>query len=235
MGTVAVPRPPRVTPRVPSGQLVLEPPPEPDRVVASGIVQKLLPVLMIAASVGFVAVLGPRNPTSWVFGGIFALSTIGMAVAGGGGRSANTRRADLDEDRRDYLRYLGVQRRRIREVAAAQRAALEHVHPDPVGWPAVLAAGRLWERRPDDPDFGELRLGRGPQRLAVELVAPRTGPVDGLEPVTALALRRFLLRNSVVADLPVALSLRGSATVWLDGEPGAVRALARALIAQYVL
>ena len=38
-------------------------------------------------------------------------------------------------------------RRRVRVVVAEQRAALEHVHPDPAAWPAVLAAGRMWERR----------------------------------------------------------------------------------------
>ncbi|MCU1661316.1 MAG: cell division FtsK/SpoIIIE [Pseudonocardia sp.] len=114
------------------------------------------------------------------------------------------------------------------------------MHPDPAAWPAVLAAGRIWERRPADADFGQLRIGRGAQRLATRLVAPQTGPVEGLEPVTALALRRFLLGHAVVPDLPVALSLRASSTVWLEpAEPaaglGPARGLARAIVAQYAL
>ncbi|MDT7652757.1 MAG: segregation ATPase FtsK/SpoIIIE, family, partial [Pseudonocardiales bacterium] len=104
----------------------------------------------------------------------------------------------------------------------------------------MLAAGRIWERRPADADFGQLRIGRGAQRLATRLVAPQTGPVEGLEPVTALALRRFLLGHAVVPDLPVALSLRASSTVWLEpAEPaaglGPARGLARAIVAQYAL
>jgi S-DNA-T family DNA segregation ATPase FtsK/SpoIIIE len=78
----------------------------------------------------------------------------------------------------------------------------------------------------------------GAQRLATRLVAPQTGPVEGIEPVTALALRRFLTRHAVVADLPVALSLRAGSTVWLeptDRDPGPVRGLARAIVAQYAL
>ena len=131
-------------------------------------------------------------------------------------------------------------RRRVRGIAAEQRTVLESVHPDPAAWPAVLAAGRLWERRAADPDFGQLRIGRGAQRLATRLVAPQTGPVEGLEPVTALALRRFLLGHAVVPDLPVALSLRASSTVWLEpADPGVglgpARALARAIVAQYTL
>ena len=238
MRTVEVPRPPRTGPRLPGGELTIEPPPEPERPVPPALLARLLPAVMLLGSVGFVA-LGPRDPSSLMFGGMFALSTVGMLLVGGGGRSAGQRQASVDEERRDYLRYLAATRRRVRTVATEQRAALEHVHPDPAAWPAVLAAGRLWERRGADPDFGVLRAGTGPQRLATTLVAPPTGPVEGLEPVTALALRRFLRAHAVVPALPVALSLRGTGAIWLEAAPGTgpepARALARALVAQYVL
>jgi DNA segregation ATPase FtsK/SpoIIIE, S-DNA-T family len=228
----------RVPPRMPGGELVLEPPPEPERLVPAGVLARLLPFVMLLGSVGFIAVLGVQNPTSWLFAGMFAVSTVGMLVTGAG-RGGGNRAAGTDEDRRDYLRYLSVLRGRVRGIAAEQRAALEWTHPDPAAWPAVLAAGRLWERGPADRDFAHLRVGRGAQRLATRLVAPQTGPVDGLEPVTALALRRFLLAHSVVPDLPVALSLPASSTVWLEPADGAgldqVRGLARALVAQYAL
>ncbi|WP_219418452.1 type VII secretion protein EccCa [Pseudonocardia nigra] len=238
MGTVGVVRPRRVPQRMPGGEIVLEPPPEPERVVPPGVLSRLLPAGMLLASLGFI-LLNPRSPTSWLFGGMFAVSTLAMLMTGAG-RGGGNRSAGLDEDRRDYLRYLSLLRRRVRGVAAEQRAVLEAVHPDPAAWPAVLASGRLWERRPGDPDFGQVRIGRGAQRLATRLVAPQTGPVEGLEPVTALALRRFLLGHAVVPDLPVALSLRASPTVWLESTdpaagPAPVRALARAVVAQYAL
>jgi S-DNA-T family DNA segregation ATPase FtsK/SpoIIIE len=243
MGTVAVARVDRVQPAMPGGELVLEPPPEPERVVPPGLVARLLPIVMVLASVGFIAVLG-FSPSSFLFGGIFLVSTLGMVLAGGGGRSGGARAATVDEDRRDYLRYLSSVRRTVRRIAGDQRAALELVHPEPASWPAVLAGGRLWERGAGDADFGQLRIALGTQRLATRLIAPQTGPVDGIEPVTALALRRFLLGHAGVADLPVALSLRATSTVWLEAaaedDPAAVRlteprALARAIIAQYVL
>ncbi len=238
MGTVEVVRAPRAVPQPPGGELPVEPPPEPERVVPGGLLVRLLPVVMVLASIGIIAVL-PRSPTSWLFGGVLLVSTLAM-LATGAGRGGGARTAGVDEDRRDYLRYLAQMRTRVRAVAAAQRAALEAALPDAAAWPAVLAAGRLWERRPTDPDFGRLRLGRGPQRLASRLVAPRTGPADGVEPITALALRRFLVAHAVVEDLPVALSLRDSSTVWLEPAAGSAdlrpaRALARALVAQYAL
>lgn len=240
MSTIGVPRLRRTVLRSPAGELVVEPPPEPEKVVPAGALTRLLPAVMLLGAVGFVAVLGPRNPTGWLFGGMVAISTIGMVLSGAGGRGGGNRQASLDEDRRDYLRYLAAQRRRARAIAADQRAALEAVHPEPAAWPAVIADGRLWERRPTDDDFGRLRVGRGAQRLATRLVAPRTGPVEDIDPVTALALRRFLLGHAVVPDLPVALSLRSSSTVWLEpAAPGQglrpARALARALVAQYAL
>ena len=237
--TVGVRRPRRNAPPVPGGEVVLDAPPEPERVVPGGMMQRLLPLVMVLGSLAFVAVR-PDEPTSWLFGGMFALSALGM-MATGGGRGAGARTAQMDEDRRDYLRYLDVLGVRVRGIAAEQRRALETVHPDPAAWPAVLAAERLWERRPADPDFGQLRVGCGPQRLATRLTAPQTGPVEGLEPISALALRRFLRRWSVVPDLPVAVDTRSSATIRLEPDPGApddlapARALARALVAQYVL
>jgi len=241
VGTSVVIRAPRIPPpRLPGGELQLEPPPEPARVVPSGPMSKLLPAAMLLGSLGFVVVIGPGNPTAWLFGGMFAISTLGM-MAGGTGRGAGARRAEADEDRRDYLRYLEQQRRRVRAVAAQQRAALEWLHPEPAAWPSVLDAGRLWERRASEDDFGRLRIGLAAQGLATRLVPPQTGPVDALEPVTALALRRFLRAHSVVEELPVALGLRGAHTVWLKpasaaaADVDAARGLARALIAQYVL
>ena len=160
-------------------------------------------------------VLGRGDTGTLLFGGMFALSALGMLLTGGG-RGAGARTVTMDEDRRDYLRYLEVLGGRARDTAARQRRALETVHPDPGSWPDVLAAGRLWERRPADDDFCRLRAGRGTQRLAARLTAPHTGPLESLEPLSALALRRFLRRYYTVDDLPVAVDARASATIWAN-------------------
>jgi ESX secretion system protein EccC len=234
MGTVEVARPHRELPRSPEGELALQAPPEPEKLVPGGILMRLLPLVMLVGSLGFVVVLGVRNPTSWLFGGMFAISTLGM-MATGGGRGSAARASTIDEARREYLRYLGQMRRTLRAAAAAQRVSAEDRHPEPEAWPAVVAGRRLWERGPADADFGHVRIGRGTQRLSTRLIAPETGPPDGLEPVTALALRRFLIAHAVVPDLPVALSLRQTATIWLEPDGAAARALARAVVAQFVL
>ncbi|WP_433783692.1 type VII secretion protein EccCa [Actinomycetospora sp. CA-101289] len=221
-------------PAVPSGEVHLEAPPEIPRAVPTSPLLRLLPLLMVVGSLGFIVVIGVDNPTSWLFGGMFALSTLGM-VAGGATRGGGQRRAEADEDRKDYLRYLAQMRRRARETAVDQRRALEWTHPEPSALVGLVRGPRMWERRPSDPDFAHVRVGRGSQRLATALVPPQTGPVDELEPVSTVALRRFVRTHSIVPDLPTAVSLRAFASVGVTGgDIDARRGLARALVAQLV-
>ena len=76
----------------------------------------------------------------------------------------------------------------------------------------------MWERRISDDDFGEVRIALGPQRLAVEIVPPETKPVEDLEPMSAIALRRFVRAHTTVPDLPTALSVRAFSRVVLRGD-----------------
>lgn len=235
MGTRVFRRAARLAPpEVPSGEVHLEAPPEIPRATPTSPLLRLLPLLMVVGSLGFIVVIGVDNPTSWLFGGMFALSTLGM-VAGGVTRGGAQRRAESDEDRKDYLRYLAQMRRRARDTAVDQRRALEWTHPDPATLVGLARGARMWERRPSDPDFAHVRVGRGAQRLATALVPPQTGPVDDLEPVATVALRRFVRTHSIVPDLPTAVSLRAFASVAVaGGDAAARRGLARAIVAQLV-
>jgi DNA segregation ATPase FtsK/SpoIIIE, S-DNA-T family len=74
----------------------------------------------------------------------------------------------------------------------------------------------------------------GPQRLAVSMITPETKPVEDLEPMTAIALRRFVRAHSVVPGLPIAVSLRAFSKVVLRGERDAVMDFLRAMLAQLI-
>ncbi|WP_326835119.1 type VII secretion protein EccCa [Amycolatopsis rhabdoformis] len=236
MSTIQFKRPPRLgTPRPPGGEVHLEPPPEVPRVIPGSIVLKVLPVVMIVASLGllvFSFTAGGGNPLTITLGATTLLGTVGMAA--GGGRGGGQKKAEMDEDRKDYLRYLGQMRDRAREAMVDQRAALEWVHPDPQSLWSLAASRRMWERRQNDQDFLHLRVGRSSHRLATRLVPPQTGPVDELEPIATLALRRFVRAHSIVPDLPTQITLRGFAAVSMQGERSLTRALTRAMLAQLV-
>ena len=188
-------RPRRDVPRTPGGEVSLQPPPPIPRVVPTNPVVKLLPVVMVVAMLGMVALLITSggfgsNPMSMLFPAMMVVSMLGLFL--GQGRSTGTRAAEVDEDRTDYLRYLDNLRDEVHATAAAQRTALHWSHPDPQGLWTLAGTARMWERRVGDADHCHVRVGRGAQRLATRLITPDTGPVDELEPVAALSLRRFV-------------------------------------------
>ncbi|QKV76461.1 type VII secretion protein EccCa [Amycolatopsis sp. Hca4] len=237
MSTLQFKKSPRLAaPRPPGGEVHLEPPPEVPRVIPGNIVMKALPVVMIVASLGMMVFMfqaSNRNPMMMAMGGMMVVGTLGM-MAGGGGKGGGAKRAEMDEDRKDYLRYLGQMRDRAREAMVDQRAALEWVHPDPQSLWSLAASRRMWERRQNDQDFLHLRVGRSSHRLATRLVPPQTGPVDELEPIATLALRRFVRAHSIVPDLPTQITLRGFAAVSMQGDRALTRGLTRAVLAQLV-
>ncbi|MFH5206652.1 type VII secretion protein EccCa [Antrihabitans sp. NCIMB 15449] len=226
----------REVPRAPGGEVALQPPPEIPRVTPGNLMMKLLPVVMVVAMVGMMALLFTSggigsNPYSLLFPVMMLFSMLGM-FAGQGGRGGGAKTAEANEDRKDYLRYLDQLRRDVYETGDAQRTALTWSHPDPHLLWTLAGSSRMWERRVTDADYCHARVGRGSQRLATRLVAPETGPVEELEPVAAVSLRRFVRAHSVVPDLPTAVSLRGFASIALDGDRDAARALVRSMLAQ---
>ncbi|MGW6691626.1 type VII secretion protein EccCa [Streptomyces sp. NPDC054961] len=232
MSQIVVKRPPRsLPPEVPSDELRLEAPPELPRGQQEGVLMQLLPMLGMGSSAVFFFMPGAA-PMMRIMGVLMMVSTVGMLVA----QLVRHRRGtqgQMGDTRRDYLKYLAQTRRQVRRTARAQRDAQLYLHPAPEQlWSVVAEGSRLWERRVGDPDFGQVRLGLGAQRLATPLVAPDTAPVDELEPLTAGAMQRFLKVHSSLDGLPVAVSLRAFYHVTVSGEPESARSTARALVAQ---
>jgi ESX secretion system protein EccC len=223
-------------PEIPSGEILLESPPEMPEVTSDGFQQTLMYLPMLAMSAGMIASIASPNASSvqYIGGGAMALGMGGMMV-GQMARGKGERKVKLNGLRRDYLRYLSQVRRRVRRVATAQREALEWASPHPRALQSILLDSelrRLWERRPSASDFANVRIGSGTHRLAVRLVAPETKPVDDLDPLCAGALRRFIRAHGSVPGLPVGISLRAFARVGLAGDRPVVYGMVRAMIAQ---
>lgn len=219
-------------PPVPQGEVSLQEPPGLPRPTPRPLIQIVLPIVLVVAVVGMVVVMMRtgmmRNPMFMLFPVMMAVSAVGMLA---GSLNGGNKTSETDELRKDYLRYLGQTREEVRETAAAQRDAALWRHPDPVELPAMVGTARMWERDQDDPDDLTVRVGPGRQSLATPISAPDTGPVDDLEPVSVVSMRRFVRVHSVVDELPVALELRAFAALSLDGEVDTVRSAVRAMLA----
>jgi S-DNA-T family DNA segregation ATPase FtsK/SpoIIIE len=249
VSTVVIKRPPRrPAPEIPVGELPVEAPPEIPAVTGGRWQQALMVLPMLGGTVAMAMMFGRGGGAyAYVVGGLFGLSSLAMLITSWGSASGTPKKSEMMAARREYLRHLTALRRRVRQTAEQQRAGLYYRHPDPGRLWSTVDSHRVWERRPGDPDFAVVRVGVGPQTLATPLVPPVTRPLEELEPMTAGALRRFLDAYSVVPDLPVALSLRSFARVYVRSAPasrgadGALRpgtgspdaqALARAMLTQ---
>ena len=137
-------------------------------------------------------------------------------------------------ERRDYLRYLGQTRRKVRAAVVDQQRALAWRHPEPAALWSLVGSTRLWERRPQDEDFGEVRVAVGEQKLGLRLTPMATSPVEDLEPLAAHALRSFIRAYATVPEQPIAIYLRAWARVLFRGDEEQIRSVARAMVAQLV-
>ncbi|CAN5197802.1 type VII secretion protein EccC [soil metagenome] len=235
MTTQGYVRRPRIAPpRMPGGEVGLQSPPEVPRTIPGNLLVKLMPVVMVVAIVGMIALLVTvggrdltRNPMFLLFPMMMLMSMAGMFM--GGGKSGKAA-AELNEERKDYFSYLSGLRDEADETAGAQRTSLQWSHPDPRTLMDIAGTRRMWERRPKDNDFCHVRVGLGSHRLATRLIAPETGPPEDLEPVSTVALRRFVATHSVVHGLPTAVSLRAFPTISFDGDRTSSRELVRSMI-----
>lgn len=222
-------------PRMPGGEVNLAPPPEVPRAIPGNLMMRLMPFVMLVAVIGMIALMVTvggrdmaRSPMFLLFPMMMIMSMVGMFM-GGGNRNGKAA-AELNEERKDYFSYLANLREEADTTGAEQRTALEWSHPDPRALSDVVGTRRMWERRPSDADYCHIRVGIGTHRLATRLMAPETGPPEDLEPVSTVALRRFVKTHSVVHALPTAVSLRAFPTITFEGERKLAQQLVRSMV-----
>ena len=223
------------TPPLNEGEVVVHAPPDVPRDMPANPLSRLLPAAMIVATVGMMVVYltsgttAMRNPMFMFFPIMMLVSLLGTLAVGASG---GNRTAEINQDRRDYLRYLESLEHMVSKTIETQRASLTWNHPDPVSLWTLVGGRRMWERRPEDPDFGHVRVGLGTQCLSTRLVMPELGPVEELDPVTSMELRRLIRTRSMVPDLPVALALKRLSAITVRDDTNAARNLLRAVICQ---
>jgi S-DNA-T family DNA segregation ATPase FtsK/SpoIIIE len=223
----------RPGPTAPSDEIELQPPPAVPETTGGGVSAVLMYAPMGLSSLAMVLmfVRPGSGALAYVGGGLMLVAAVGMLVAQLL-RSGVDHKEKLHGDRRDYVRYLGQLRARMRSALSQQHKAALWVHPDPRSLWSMAMGYRLWERRPMHEDFGEVRIGVGRQRGSTKLLPPDSKPLEDLEPLCAHALRRFIRAYSTLDNAPIAAYLRGFARLQVQGYPDQARGLVRAMLAQ---
>jgi S-DNA-T family DNA segregation ATPase FtsK/SpoIIIE len=218
---------------MPEGQIELAEPPvlgEP----ATADLGSMVGMMPMALGMGTMALMfsvANGSTTTYLTSGMMGASMISMGVSQLG-RSGMDRKRRMRAERRDYLRYLAQLRQRADSAANEQRVAAAWDNPDPAALWSFVSGPRLWERRGGHEDFGRVRIGIGRRRAALEFIPPQTKPVEDLEPLCAVSLRRFVHAHQTVSGMPVTVGLRNFTSVEFAGESGPALALLRAMIGQ---
>ncbi|WP_436535566.1 type VII secretion protein EccCa [Actinoplanes sp. HUAS TT8] len=236
MSIVTVKRPPRVDPpKLPDGQVELQEPPvmaEP----AQPDFRAFMMVIPMGLGMGGMFLLygmSNRSPVMYVMGIVMAVGMAGMGAMQIG-RNAAERKTKMRSERRDFLRYIAQIRKKARQSAQEQRQSVLWNNPDPGALWSIAMGTRIWERRPSHEDFGRVRIGLGRQGSSVKYVAPSTKPIEDLEPLSSISLRRFGEAYRTVSGVPIAVGARSFTSIELEGELERTLGLARAMIAQLV-
>ncbi|XVV16089.1 type VII secretion protein EccCa [Actinoplanes sp. CA-131856] len=236
MSTVTVKRPPRQTgPEGPEGEIELQEPPLMAEEAPLDFRSFAMIVPMGLGMGGMMAMFGlySRAPIMYVMGGAMAGGMLLMGVMQIG-KSASERKRKMRGERRDFLRYIAQLRKQARTAAAQQREFVLWNNPQP-DWLWSLAAGsRLWERRPSHDDFGRVRIGLGRQAALLRFLPPATKPIEDLEPLSSISLRRFSEGYRSVGGIPISVGLRSFTSIEFEGDADAALDLARAMLAQLV-
>ena len=112
-------------PEMPSGKIVLQPPPEIEQAEgASGVLMNAIPMLGSLGSIVLVATMGgTTGGRSYIAAGMFLFATLGFIVVQLD-RQRKQRTQQVTGSRTEYLRYLSGVRKVARESADQQRRAL---------------------------------------------------------------------------------------------------------------
>ncbi|MEP9362615.1 type VII secretion protein EccCa [Nocardioides sp. CN2-186] len=219
-------------PELPTGQIVLQPPPqiEPNE-GASGVLMNAIPMLGSLGSIVLVATMGKTNGgRGLIAAGMFLFATVGFIIVQID-RQRKQRAQQVTGSRTEYLRYLANVRKIARDAADQQRRALTWHHPDPSALPALAEErSRVWEHGSGDPGFLQVRYGVCAQPLSLELVPPESTPIDQVDPAAASALHRLLVVHRLQPDLPASVDLRAFDRLEVCGPEEPARSLARSLI-----
>lgn len=208
-------RGPRVpVPVVPPARIAVAPPLAlPEREPRNIITMIAVPALLVGI-LGTLVVMytsGVRSLQSGFFP-MMGLAGFGaLAFSGRLGRGRRITWGEQEKQRRIYLRQLDEDRAEVQRAAAAQHRSQRFVHSEPQHLDTVIGGPRMWERRPGDPDFLDVRVGAGVQQAcdaAISLQWPEVPVGEELEPVTGGALRDFILEQSRIRGIGKVLSLR---------------------------
>src|SRR6266700_7682522 len=212
-------RPPRIWPPMPDGVVTFPTPPQEERETQPPTpLTLLLPMLSIAVLMGISITLSHGSFQQLAFLLPMAIFTIVNPL---------TSMLDARQKRKALRRKQAVQNKQFMEGITKTRAQLEQetteqrrvallIDPDPIDLEErVRQRAYLWERRPEDPDFLMVRVGKGRQPLTVKIEFPSQQKTSS--PLTQ-ELQQLKDDFAFVNDVPCSIPLTKVKSLGITGR-----------------
>ncbi|HZS77484.1 MAG TPA: type VII secretion protein EssC [Ktedonobacteraceae bacterium] len=225
-------RPPRIWPSFPQGKVTIPAPPArealPPKPPAVTIV---LPLVMVALYVGISLLTFHGQMQQLVFVlpmVLFSIMTPAATILTTRQKIRQVKRQWKQGDKK-YRALLKTLRLQLEEKADEQRRVALLKDPDNTELETYIQERtHLWERRPDDPDFLSVRVGRGAAPFLIEIQAPELEITHPMLP----ELEKFRAEFAMVKDIPCSVSLPKVKSMGITGPRQIVADFTRGFLCQ---
>ncbi len=229
------PEEPAAAPSTGGGKIALDPPiayPVPPPRSVWSIV---FPVAIVVGVLGLIVAMyasGMRSAAGGVgmFGFMALFGVVGMMFRGRAAQKMSW--SELTGARRRWMARQDDIRAEVDAQRERQWKHRRHFHWEPEELVDVPGSDRMWERTPGSEAFAVVRLGVGQVALAMTLEKPQIPEAAHLEPATGHALRKFLLEQEYIDDVPKAVWLQRFPGISLVGDIDSVESLTRSMMCQ---
>jgi len=225
-------RQPRLVAPLPEESITIPVPPKQDDIPAAApSVMMILPLISIAALFIVYLIVYHGSLTQMVF--LLPMVVYSVMSPVGTLISARQRIKTIEQK---WKRESSAYREAIKDLRVhltgqgdKQRAIALSIDPDPDQLEGrINARERVWERRPADPDFLSVRLGKGKRPFVVDLKLPELDVTNPLIKETQQLKRDFL----TVSDIPCSVSLTKAKSLGITGKRQDVAGLIRGIVCQ---
>lgn len=217
--------PPKETIEVPKPPAKEQPPPP------VGLLPILMPLLTVSIMFGIYIFVSHASFQQLAFllpMAVFSVMGPLTAIISTRQKAKAVRRNNRNNDKK-YRKLLAKLRIQLKAQADEQRLVALLTDPDPnVLEEHIQERAHLWERRPDDPDFLAVRVGKGKQPFSITLSIPE---VESVDPI-ATEVQRFKNEFTFVDDIPCGISLPKVKSLGITGRRQDVASLTHEMLCQ---
>lgn len=225
-------RPPRIVTLPPDEVVELPKPPTKENIPPPiGLFPILLPVLTISLIFSIYIFINHDSMQQLAFllpMAVFSVVGPLTTVVSTQQKIRAVKRNNRESDKK-YKKMLNKVRRHLREQAEEQRRVALLTDPNPNDLETqIQERAHLWERRPEDPDFLAVRVGKGKLPMSVTLKLPE---VESLDPL-AIEVQKIQHEFAFVDEMPCSITLPKVKSLGITGRRQDVAALTREIICQ---